>query len=84
MMYLEHLISSLRVKFDGDTREGVHVSDLTLCPRKAVFRKLSPEPCTMRDLNFFTSGRAIHDSIQILANSDGAGQFDIERAIEWE
>jgi len=68
MKYLEVLTEALRDKFDNETRTGVHVSDLTLCPRKAVFRKLSPTPCTMRDLNFFTSGRAIHDSIQQLAN----------------
>lgn len=81
-MYLELLQKALFEKFNGEERNGIHVSDLTLCPRKSVFRKLNPEPCTMRDLNFFTSGRAIHDSIQTLANHES--KFEIEKEIEWE
>jgi len=83
MKYIEVLTSALRDKFDNDTRTGVHVSDLTMCPRKAVWRKLNPEPCTMRDLNFFTSGRSIHDTIQTLANHDSK-KFEIEKSVEWE
>lgn len=82
-MYLEPLLKSLFTKFNGEERSGIHVSDLTLCPRKSVWRKLNPEPCTTRDLNFFTSGRAIHDSIQTLANHESE-KFEIEKELEWE
>ncbi|MDE1767705.1 MAG: Dna2/Cas4 domain-containing protein, partial [Thaumarchaeota archaeon] len=41
------------------------------------------EPCTMRDVNFFSSGRAIHDAIQTLANF-GKKKFEIEKELEWE
>ena len=34
----------------------------------------------MRDLNFFTSGRGIHDSIQILAKENG--DYEIEKEVE--
>lgn len=62
-------------------RSGVHVSDLTLCIRKGVFRRVYPKPTTMLELNFFTSGRAIHDAIQILAKSHDHGRFEIEKPI---
>lgn len=80
-MYLEKLTVALKNKFDAEQRNGTHVSDITLCPRKSVFRKLQPQPLTMRELNFFTSGRAIHDAIQILAQSS-EDQFEIEKEIE--
>lgn len=48
-------------------RDGIHISDLLLCPRKTVFQKLEPQELTMRELNFFSSGRAIHEALQQLA-----------------
>lgn len=77
-MYLDILVNSLEEKFGSEVREGVHVSDLCLCPRKSIFNRLEPQKLTPRDLNFFTSGRAIHDSIQILAKRN-PDKFDIER-----
>jgi CRISPR/Cas system-associated exonuclease Cas4 (RecB family) len=50
-----------------DTRTGIHVSDIVLCPRKRVFREIDPRPVTPLELNFFTSGKAIHAAIQSLA-----------------
>lgn len=87
-MYLDLLLKSLYEKFNSD-RPGLHVSDLTLCPRKSVWRKLEPELCTTRELNFYSSGRAIHDAIQTLANHDKIKEshvqrFAIEREVEFE
>lgn len=65
--YLDLLYSALRKHYDNEFRTGVHVSDITLCPRKAVWRRLNPQPITNKELNFFTSGSAIHHSIQLLA-----------------
>src|SRR5437879_3812579 len=67
-MYLDLLMKSLKTKFDSEEREGVHVSDLTLCLRKAIFRKLNQTSITPKELNFCTLGRAIKDAIQTLAN----------------
>jgi DNA-binding protein Fis len=50
-----------------ETRTGIHVSDIVLCPRKRVFREIEPMPVTALELNFFTSGKAIHAAIQSLA-----------------
>lgn len=62
-------------------RIGVHVSDLIYCPRESIFRKLHPIPITDRELNFFTSGRAIHDAIQTLAKH--YPKYEIEKEIEF-
>jgi CRISPR/Cas system-associated exonuclease Cas4 (RecB family) len=67
MSYIDDLIASLRKKYDKDDRKGTHVSDLVLCPRKSVHRRLFPQKITMRELNFFTSGSAIHGTLQSLA-----------------
>src|SRR5207245_773434 len=82
-MYLDLLMKSLKTKFDSEEREGIHVSDLTLCLRKAVFKKLNPTPITAKELNFFTSGRAIHDAIQMVANVNEE-MFEIEKEIEFQ
>jgi CRISPR/Cas system-associated exonuclease Cas4 (RecB family) len=65
--YLNLLIKSLENKYNNENRTGVHVSDLVLCPRKAVFRKVDPQPLKMEELGYYTSGRAIHEAIQTLA-----------------
>lgn len=50
----------------GKTRKGVHVSDVVLCPRRTVFRNLEPMPITALELNFFSSGAAVHEALQKL------------------
>ena len=81
-MYLDLLTVALKNKYDTEMRNGIHVSDLILCSRKSVFRKLNPIALTMRDLNFFTSGRAIHEAIQSLAASNTT-KFEIEKEIKY-
>lgn len=83
-MILEALSVALKNKYDTEFRDGIHVTDLTLCPRKSIFRKLEPKPITNKELNFFTSGRAIHSAIQSLVEQDQAGQFEIEKEVTWE
>lgn len=79
-MYLDQLTLALKSKYDCEMRNGIHVTDLTLCSRKSVFRKLQPTALTMRELNFFTSGRAIHEAIQSLCDPD---KFEIEKEIKY-
>lgn len=62
-----------------DNRTGIHVSDIVLCPRKRVFRELEPKPITNIELNFFTSGKAIHAALQDLAKHNGS--YEIEQEI---
>lgn len=63
---MSELKASLFVEYNK-LREGIHVSDIIYCPRESVFRQIDPKTVTDKELNFFTSGRAIHDSIQTLA-----------------
>lgn len=80
-MYLETLQVALKNKYDTEFRNGTHVSDLVLCERKSIIRKLEPEPITMKELNYFTSGRAIHDAIATLAKQ--CPSFEIEKEINF-
>ena len=79
-MYLDQLTVALKNKYDTEMRDGIHVTDLTLCSRKSVFRKLQPTALTMKELNFFTSGRAIHEAIQSLCDPD---KFEIEKEVKY-
>lgn len=81
-MILENLTVALKNKYDTEFRDGIHVSDLTLCIRKSIFRRLEPTPITMKELNFFTSGRAIHAAIQELAQANPA--FEMEKEVKYE
>jgi hypothetical protein len=59
------LIESLEEVYNKP-RPGNHVSDIVICPRERVFQSIDPMPKTMRELNFFTSGRAVHEAYQEL------------------
>ena len=64
----------------GQERDGVHVSDLIYCPRKTCFQKLEPLPITNIQLNFFTSGKAIHGALQSLLKKY-TDRFEIEKEV---
>jgi len=80
-MYLEQLYESLYEEYNKE-RTGIHVSDITLCPREACFRKLDPRPLTNTDLNFFTSGKAIHEALQSLLKKY-PDRFEIEKEVKF-
>jgi len=80
-MILEELYKSLYEEY-SKVRPGVHVSDITLCPREACFRKLDPKPLTNTDLNFFTSGKAIHEALQSLVKKY-PDRFEIEKEVKF-
>ena len=80
-MILPTLYDALHKEYSKE-RTGIHVSDITLCPRETCFRKLDPKPLTNTDLNFFTSGKAIHAAIQSLVESD-PDRYEIEKPIKF-
>jgi CRISPR/Cas system-associated exonuclease Cas4 (RecB family) len=47
-------------------REGYHVTDVVYCPRQQVFKEIDPVPLSDKDLNIYTSGKAVHESTQWL------------------
>ena len=77
---MTELKSALYVEYNKE-RTGVHVSDLIYCQRESVFRKLNPIAVTDKELNFFTSGQAIHTAIQTLAKSHS--KYEIEKGVEF-
>ena len=80
-MILETLYSALHEEYNKE-RTGVHVSDITLCPRETCFRRLDPKPLTNTDLNFFTSGKAIHAALQSLVEKNPE-RFEMEKEIKY-
>ena len=79
-MILEELYKSLYEEYNKP-RPGIHVSDITLCPRESCFRVLQPRELTNTDLNFFTSGRAIHEALQSLVRKYPK-RFEIEKEVK--
>ena len=80
---MQELKSSLFVKFNQPRDDGgIHVSDINLCLRETVFRRIKPEPLEDRDVNVFTSGRAIHDAIQTIAQY--FPKYEIEKEINYK
>lgn len=45
-------------------RNEVHVSDLVLCMRQALFRKLQPMPPTRKQLGYYLDGQRRHETLQ--------------------
>ena len=80
-MILEELYKSLYEEY-SKVRAGVHISDITLCPRESCFRRLDPKPLTNTDLNFFTSGKAIHEALQSLVKKY-PDRFEIEKEVKF-
>jgi len=79
-MILETLLESLTEEY-SKPRPGIHVSDITLCPRESCFRILDPKPITNTQLNFFTSGKAIHEALQSLVKKYPE-RFEIEKEVK--
>lgn len=66
---LNDLYCALDEKYNA-AREDVHVSDIAICPRETVFRRLTPQKADSTSLGFFTSGEAIGAAIQALATAN--------------
>src|SRR5687767_7612935 len=79
--YLTILLQTMK-KWYSTPREGSHVSDTILCPRQRIFKILYPTPVTAKELNMYSSGRAIHEAIQILFMSN-RGRFEKEKYVEY-
>jgi len=81
MTFKDDVKNALRTKYNNRERKGIHVSDLINCQRQAVFRKIDPRDITDKELNFFTSGYAIHEAIQTLVDTDD--KYEIEKEIKF-
>jgi CRISPR/Cas system-associated exonuclease Cas4 (RecB family) len=64
-------------------RDGWHVTDIVMCPRQRVFKEIDPLPITDKDLNIFSSGKAVHEAVQWLFTSNPR-RFEKEKYVEYE
>jgi hypothetical protein len=73
---------SLR-KWYSSPRERRHVSDIFMYPRQRVFKEISPTTVSHKDLNMYSSGKTIHEAIQLLFMSN-RGRFEKEKYVEYK
>ncbi len=64
-------------------RDGMHVTDIALCPRQRVFKQIDPVPITDKELNMYSSGRAIHEAVQRLLMNNPR-RFEKEKYVEYK
>ena len=69
--YREKLLKLLEEEYSQE-RGGTHVSDLILCIREQVFRKLEPQAIDERDLASYALGEGAHVALQRLAEKGSA------------
>lgn len=69
--YKDKLLKLLEEEY-AQEREGTHVSDLILCIREQVFRKLEPKPIDERDLASYALGEGAHVALEKLAEKGSA------------
>ena len=79
---LNNLFNALYEEYDVK-REGVHVSDITFCPRKTCYQKIDPLPLDNKQLNFFTSGKAIHAALESLAKRYPY-RYELEKEVKFD
>ncbi|MDQ6863015.1 MAG: Dna2/Cas4 domain-containing protein [Thermoproteota archaeon] len=63
-------------------RKGWHVTDIALCPRQRVFKAIDPLPLTDKELNMYSSGKAVHEAVQWLFMSN-PGRYEKEKYVEY-
>ena len=76
----EKLVLLLKEQYNKE-RQGVHISDLVLCMREVIFRRLDPKPLSNMELSFFALGEGSHLALQRLAKT---GKIESERALEYK
>jgi hypothetical protein len=69
----ERLIKNLQEEYAG-LRLGIHMSDLVLCLRQSLARKLYPLPPTTKQLGYFFDGARRHEALQELYGPDGVAE----------
>ena len=69
----------LKAMFDKPEREGIHVTDLTGCLRKAYYDKTTPLPVPVHSLLVMYAGTAVHAGFE--KNGDGRSQSEL--AVEY-
>ena len=62
----ERFLRKLYERYNNDVRGGVHISDLTYCVRQSFFRKVNPQPHSLKTLQFFVDGNSRHSALQSL------------------
>lgn len=81
---LPTLYRALEVKY-GKRERGLecHVSDIAICPRESVHRRITPQKIDNVQLGFFIFGESAGTAIQALVQSDPE-RWKAEHEVIWE
>jgi len=77
------LMKETMEEWNSKPRDGYHVSDVCLCPRMSVFRKVDRRPIGAKTVSIYAVGKAIHEAVQLLYKQDKR-TFEIEKYVEFE
>lgn len=80
--YIDRAIDAME-EWHSKPREGYHVSNTCLCPRLEVFRKVDRRPIGPKNVCMYSSGKAMHEAIQLLFLSDKR-TIEKEKYIEYD
>ena len=61
---------------NGKVREGLHISSLIFCLRQNFFRKVNPQPHSLKTLQFFVDGNSRHSALQSLLGLRSEVRFE--------
>ena len=79
----QRIISNLQKEY-SPSRSSVHVSDLTLCLRQALFRKISPIEPTEKQIGYFLDGARRHEALQKLYQGNDPAHIITEKKGSFE
>jgi hypothetical protein len=69
-------------KWNSKPRDGFHITDVVLCKRLVVFRKVDPRPIDAKTVSIYVIGKSSHEAYQSLYRSDKR-TFEIEKYVEY-
>lgn len=80
--YVAFIIEAMEERH-SKPRDGYHVSDVCLCPRLNVFRKVDRRPIDAKTLSIYSAGKSMHEVVQWLFLSNKR-MFEREKYVEFE
>lgn len=81
------LVAEVQERLQGTPREGIHLSDLDLCLKKAYYRRLNPQPITPKQAWMYATGLGIEEYLYptgkpVVIVDDVACSMDSDKGVE--
>ncbi|MPZ05854.1 MAG: hypothetical protein GEU26_05445 [Nitrososphaeraceae archaeon] len=80
--YIDRAIDTME-EWHSKPRDFGHVSDVVMCHRQRLYREIDRRPLGSKNVSIYSSGKAIHEAVQLLFRSDKR-TFEIEKYVEFK